>query len=89
LAGDQIKFTGASAGALCATLTAADVDFEFATKLALEKSREAGIWDRPLGLYGIWGPIIDTWMDEILPDDKEVLEAVNDKVNILEDPCTS
>lgn len=83
LAQDQIKFTGASAGALCATLTAANVDFEFATKLALDKSREAGIWDRPLGLYGIWGPIIDTWLDELLPDDKEVLDQVNNKVNIL------
>jgi len=83
LSGDHVKFTGASAGALCATLTAAEVDFEFATKLALQKSREEGIWDRPLGLYGIWGPIIDTWMDEILPDDEEVLKSVNDKVNIL------
>ena len=83
LGNDQIKFTGASAGALCATLTAANVDFEFATKLALDKSREAGIWDRPLGLYGIWGPIIDTWLDELLPDDEEVLGMVNDKVNIL------
>lgn len=81
---NDINFTGASAGALCATLTAADVDFETATALALDKAREAQIWDRKLGLYGIWGPIIDEWLDELLPEnDQLVLDAVNDKVSLL------
>ena len=80
----HVHFTGASAGALCATLTAADVDFETATSHALKLSRDAGIWDRKLGLYGIWGGIVDEWLDELLPEDDEiVLDAVNDKVSLL------
>ncbi len=65
----EIHFTGASAGALCATLTACDVNFEDATSLALKKAREEGVWDRPLGLFGIWGSIIDEWLEELLPGD--------------------
>lgn len=90
----DLHFTGASAGALCATLTATGVDFEKATSLALAKARDAGVWDRPLGLYGIWGPMIDEWLDELLPmtkneesdnngDDGELLEMVNDKLSLL------
>lgn len=80
-----IQFTGSSAGALCATLTANRVDFEVATSLALEKCREAHVWDRPLGLYGIWGGIIDEWLHELLLDnsDESVLANVNDKISIL------
>ena len=80
---DQLHFTGASAGALCATLTASEVDFESATTLALDKARVAGVWDRPLGLYGIWGDMIDSWLDELLPENDEVLSMVNDKVSLL------
>ncbi len=86
----RIHFTGASAGALCATLTACNVDFEDATSLALKKAREEGVWDRPLGLFGIWGNIIDEWLEELLPgndlDQHEVLlPLVNDggKLSIL------
>jgi len=60
--------TGASAGALTATLTACDVDFYKATDLALEMAKEAGIWDRPGGLQGIWGSLIREWLDILLPE---------------------
>jgi len=43
----------------------------------------AGVWDRPLGLYGIWGDMIDSWLDELLPENDEVLSMVNDKVSLL------
>lgn len=61
--------TGASAGALCATLTACDVDFYHATDLALSMAKDAGVWDRRGGLQGIWGPMIREWLDRLLPDD--------------------
>ena len=41
--------SGASAGALSATLAATGVDFYEATELALSLSEDAGVWDRPLG----------------------------------------
>ena len=61
---------GASAGALAATLAACGTDMEEALDLAVMMSNEAGVFDRgPWGLYGIWGPIIHRWLDELLPAD--------------------
>jgi len=51
---DQMTASGASAGALTATLTATNVDFIKATELALKMAKEAGVWDRSGGLQGIW-----------------------------------
>ena len=73
-----VNFTGASAGALTATLTVNDVNFEDATKLALKLAEEAHVWDRPLGLQGIWGGMIETWLDSLLPLD--AVEKSQDKV---------
>ena len=61
--------TGASAGALAATLTACDVDFYKATDAALGMAKEAGVWKRSKGLQGIWGPMIRDWLDMLLPED--------------------
>eukprot|EP00804_Cyclotella_cryptica_P030903 CCRYP_019749-RB/>CCRYP_019749-RB protein AED:0.05 eAED:0.05 QI:80/1/1/1/0.5/0.2/5/2631/164 len=47
--------SGASAGALSATLAKTNVCPHTATELALHLSEEAGVWERPLGLMGIWG----------------------------------
>lgn len=76
---DAIRLGGASAGALTATLTATDVDFYQATDLALSLAKDAGVWDRKGGLQGIWGPMIDAWLDELLPDD--AVEKVNNRVS--------
>jgi len=78
---------GASAGALSATLAATGVDFYEATELALSLSEEAGVWDRPLGLQGIWGDMIHTWLDELLPRNAD--EMVSEKLHILVTPVPS
>ena len=36
-------------------------------------SDENNIWERPLGLQGVWGSIIYDWLDELLPDDADLL----------------
>lgn len=54
---------------MTATLASTGVDFHDATDLALRLADEAGVWDRPLGLQGVWGPIIERWLDELLPED--------------------
>jgi predicted acylesterase/phospholipase RssA len=64
----ETALSGASAGALAATLTATNVDFSDATRLALELAEKAGVWDRPQGLQGVWGEMIETWLDELLPE---------------------
>mmetsp|Transcript_12907 Transcript_12907/g.32543 ORF Transcript_12907/g.32543 Transcript_12907/m.32543 type:complete len:324 (-) Transcript_12907:466-1437(-) len=79
-------FSGASAGALTATLTAADVDFFEATDLALKMAADAGVWDRSGGLQGIWGPMIEEWLDALLPAS---IDALQDRITLLVTPIPS
>jgi len=61
--------TGASAGALTATLARHDVCFHEATEVALKLAADAGVWNRKGGLQGIWGPMIEEWLQRLLPED--------------------
>ncbi|KAG7361634.1 hypothetical protein IV203_036735 [Nitzschia inconspicua] len=79
-------FAGASAGALTASLTATDVDFYEATDLALSMAAKAGVWDRSSGLQGIWGPMIEDWLDTLLPPS---IESIQGKVTLLVTPVPS
>ena len=66
----QCRLSGASAGALTATLTATGADFYQATELALSLAAKARVWDRGLGLLGIWGPMIEEWLHELVPNEE-------------------
>jgi len=83
----KIPMAGASAGALAATLTVSGVDFVQATNLALDLADEAGVWERPLGLQGVWGPLIQRWLEELLPDD--AAEIANERLALLVTPIPS
>lgn len=48
----RVSMSGASAGALTATLAATEVNFYEATDAAIRLSREAGVMSRPMGLMG-------------------------------------
>ncbi|GKY97612.1 hypothetical protein MPSEU_000719600 [Mayamaea pseudoterrestris] len=85
---NSISMTGASAGALCATLTACDVCFEQATELALDMAKHAGVWDRSGGLQGIWSGMIQDWLHELLPDDAVEL-MLQKNVTLLVTPFPS
>lgn len=78
---------GASAGALTATLTASNVDFYEATTLALDLAEEEGVWDRRGGLQGVWGPMIERWLDELLPSN--VVDVVDERLSLLVTPVPS
>ena len=44
------------------------MQFEYFTnRLAVE----ADLWNKKLGLLGIWGGLIREWLDEILPEDAD------------------
>ena len=61
---------GASAGALVAVCAWTGVDFHTAASRAVELCEEQGVWERGrLGLAGIWGPMIDEWLHDLLPED--------------------
>ena len=78
---DDTTMAGASAGALTATLTASDVDFYEATTLALDLAEEEGVWDRRGGLQGVWGPMIERWLEELLPSN--VVDIVDGRVSVV------
>lgn len=83
----QCTMSGASAGALTATLATNDVCFADATNLALSLAEKAGVWDRSGGLQGVWGPMIEQWLDELLPDDAHVTSS--ERLALLVTPVPS
>jgi hypothetical protein len=83
----QCTYTGASAGALTATLGIANVDFYDATKLALSLAEDAGVWDRKGGLQGIWGPMIEEWLQALIPSSS--VDNLKGRLSILVTPLPS
>jgi predicted acylesterase/phospholipase RssA len=79
-------FSGASAGALTATFSTTDVDFYDATDLALELAANAGVWDRRGGLANIWGPMIEEWLYDLLP---QSIANVERRLSLLGTTCQS
>jgi len=63
------QFRGASTGALVAALTACDVDPDRAIEDAYALCLEHDIFNRPMGLAGIWAAMIRRWLDALLPED--------------------
>lgn len=64
-----VPMVGASAGALIAVLAACGVDPDLCLERAYQLSVEHQIWERPIGLAGVWGTLIAGWLDSLLPDD--------------------
>ncbi|KAK9821762.1 hypothetical protein WJX81_005452 [Elliptochloris bilobata] len=63
------QFVGASSSALVATLNACGVKPQDAIERARELADEAHLFQRRLGLVGIWGGLIRTWLHDLLPPD--------------------
>ena len=65
----SVRMSGASAGALSATLAVCGVPLSRAFSLAERLTIEAGCLDRPfgLGLLGRFKSIVRQWLDELLP----------------------
>ncbi len=73
---------GASAGALAAVLGACQVDTDQALSLAHKLALELGVFERPLGLVGVWGGMLRTWLHELLPEDAAE-RCSNGKVQVV------
>lgn len=57
------------------------MDFYKATELALSLAADAGVWDRKGGLQGIWGPMIEEWLETLIPAD--CIENLNGRLSLL------
>ena len=66
---DEYHFAGASAGSLSAVFAACNVDMDEVYRSAHRLAAENGIWERREGLAGVWGSLIQTWLEEMLPED--------------------
>jgi hypothetical protein len=78
---DKVSMTGASGGGFAAVLAACNVDPLEVMDSAYKLSLEHNIWERPLGLMGVWGGIIEEWLHDLLPAD--AAEQCRDKVGLV------
>uniref|UniRef100_A0A7S0WTC8 Patatin n=1 Tax=Chlamydomonas leiostraca TaxID=1034604 RepID=A0A7S0WTC8_9CHLO len=69
----KIPMAGASGGALAAVLAACGVPADRVMQHAYDLSVKHNIWERPLGLLGVWGSLIEKWLDDLLPDNAHEL----------------
>lgn len=63
------SFVGSSAGSSLSVFAANGVDPQSALDLAHALCIKHGVFQRPLGLMGVWGGIVREWLDILLPDD--------------------
>ena len=59
---------GASAGSISAALLLANADFSAAADSAIRIGMEARVYERKTGLAGVWGNLVNQWLEEIIPD---------------------
>ncbi|KAG7671269.1 putative Omega-hydroxyceramide transacylase [Nannochloris sp. 'desiccata'] len=78
---EHYSLRGASAGALAAVLGACQIDTEDALDLAHKLALENGVFERPLGLVGVWGGMLRTWLHHLLPED--AAERCSGKVQVV------
>lgn len=60
---------GSSAGAMAAAFAVCQVDPRDAIDAAAALCDEYRVWDRPLGLVGVWGSMVRAWLRKLLPAD--------------------
>lgn len=65
----RVRLRGASAGGLAVTLAACGVPAAAALDAAADLADAHGVFDRPLGLAGVWGGIVRDWLHSLLPAD--------------------
>ncbi|KAG2433355.1 hypothetical protein HXX76_008418 [Chlamydomonas incerta] len=64
-----VPSVGSSAGGLVAIMGACDVPPRAAVAAAFRLAAEAGVYERRLGLLGIWRGLVQRWLHELLPAD--------------------
>ena len=72
-------FIGASAGAIASVFAACNIDPTRSTNLTVELMNKYNVYDRNLGLVGVWGKIVAEWLDLLLPEN--AAELCDDRVS--------
>mmetsp|Transcript_4906 Transcript_4906/g.17791 ORF Transcript_4906/g.17791 Transcript_4906/m.17791 type:complete len:499 (-) Transcript_4906:767-2263(-) len=79
----EVPMLGASCGALAAALSSYGVPKDAQLELAYRLCVEHQVFERPAGLAGVWGKLIRSWLDELLPDSPRAIEQAKGKLHIL------
>lgn len=77
----KVPMVGASGGGFAAVLSACEVSPEQVLDTAYALSLRHNIWERPLGLMGTWGGLVEEWLHDLLPAD--AAERCRDQVGIV------
>lgn len=77
----RVPMAGASSGSLVACLSACGVDPQRIVDEAYQLSIDNDIWNRRLGVIGIWGGLIRAWLDALLPEDAH--ELCSGRVHVI------
>eukprot|EP00798_Chlamydomonas_sp_ICE-L_P005090 gene5090-34888_t len=72
---------GASGGALAAVLAVCGLSTDYVVEHAFELSVKHGLQERQMGLVGALGPIVEEWLDDLLPANAHKL--CNNKVTVV------
>lgn len=84
LTNKQLPVYGTSAGALSAALFVSGTSMDRAAELAISLSEERQVFTRRGGLAGIWGQLIEDWLQELIPD--TISPASLARVNVVVTP---
>lgn len=77
----KVPMVGASGGGFAAVLSTCEVHPEQVLETAYALSLKHNIWERPLGLMGTWGGLVEQWLHDLLPAD--AAERCRDQVGIV------
>jgi hypothetical protein len=66
---ENVAVMGTSAGALTAALLKTESNFELAAQQAISLAYANDIWNARFGLAGIWGDMVEEWLDILLPEE--------------------
>lgn len=78
---DKVPMVGASGGGFAAVLSVCEVHPEQVLETAYSLALKHNIWERPLGLMGTWGGLVEQWLHDLLPPD--AAERCRDQVGIV------
>lgn len=81
---ENTQCVGASAGALASVFMVCGIDAKTALECALGLCEEFGVWERWLRFVGIWGKMVEQWLDRLLPEN--AADLCNERVHILVSP---
>ena len=65
----KVPMVGASGGGFAAMLSVCEVHPEQVLDTAYNLAMQHNIWERPLGLMGTWGGLVEQWLHDLLPAD--------------------